>query len=95
MACRRWHARADAMSPTTRSREVSMTVRSHGVAMPLEAALFVLAVSTLGLWVLSSAVEDRRIDRRRRALHASVVHYLDTGRVRIVDSAEGVPDVPR
>jgi hypothetical protein len=72
-----------------------MTVRSHAVVMPLEAALSVLAVSTLGLWVLSVAVEDRRIDRRRRAVHAHVVHDLSTGRVRHVDSVDGVTDVPR
>ena len=61
---------ATATAATTWLREVSITVRSHAAVMPLETALSVLAVSTLGLWVLSIAVEDRRIDRRRRAVHA-------------------------
>ena len=57
-----------------------MAVRSHADVMPVETAFSVLAVSTLGLWVLSIAVEDRRIDRQRRALRRAAVHDLTTGR---------------
>ena len=72
-----------------------MAVRSHADVMPVETAFSVLAVSTLGLWVLSIAVEDRRIDRQRRALRRAAVHDLTTGRARYLDSVDGVPDEPR
>jgi hypothetical protein len=59
--------------------------------MPLEAALFVLAVSVLGMWVLSIAIDDRRFERRRGAPHGPAgpaVNRLDTCRVNYVETLD-------